>query len=67
MHAVDGIDMCLYEKQIFCLLGHNGAGKTTTINLLTGMLPKSKGQILIEGRDIDYELDDIRKNVGLCN
>lgn len=27
------------------LLGHNGAGKTTTINLITGMISKSKGKI----------------------
>lgn len=36
--AVDHLSLTLYEKQIFCLLGHNGAGKTTTISLLTGLL-----------------------------
>jgi ABC-type multidrug transport system ATPase subunit len=29
--AVDGINLRMYEGQIFALLGHNGAGKTTTI------------------------------------
>lgn len=47
--AVDGIELCLYEKQIFCLLGHNGSGKTTTINMLTGMLPKTSGNANIAG------------------
>lgn len=41
--AVDNLSFCLYEKQIFCLLGHNGSGKSTTINLLTGMLEKNSG------------------------
>jgi ATP-binding cassette subfamily A (ABC1) protein 3 len=47
----------MYENEIFCLLGHNGAGKTTTINLMTGMLAKDSGKIIINTHDIDYELD----------
>lgn len=39
--AVDGVSLDLYERQIFCLLGHNGAGKTTSINLLTGLIEKT--------------------------
>lgn len=31
--AVDGVDLTMYEGQIFALLGHNGAGKTTTISM----------------------------------
>ncbi len=41
--AVDSLSLCLYEQNIFCLLGHNGAGKTTTINVLTGMIQKTSG------------------------
>ena len=36
--AVDGVNVRMYEGQIFALLGHNGAGKTTTISMLTGMV-----------------------------
>lgn len=39
--AVNGINVKMYEDQIFCLLGHNGAGKTTTISMLTGLIPSS--------------------------
>jgi ABC-type multidrug transport system ATPase subunit len=42
--AVEGVNVRIYEGQIFALLGHNGAGKTTTIQMLTGMLKPSKGQ-----------------------
>lgn len=39
--AVDGVNMKMYDSQIFALLGHNGAGKTTTISMLTGLIKKS--------------------------
>ena len=36
--AVDGVNIRMYEGQIFALLGHNGAGKSSTLKMLTGML-----------------------------
>jgi ATP-binding cassette, subfamily A (ABC1), member 3 len=41
--AVDGVNVRMYEGQIFALLGHNGAGKTTMISMLTGMLKATEG------------------------
>lgn len=41
LKAVNNVSLSLYEKNIFCLLGHNGAGKTTMISLLTGLISKS--------------------------
>ncbi|EAR96798.2 transporter family ABC domain protein (macronuclear) [Tetrahymena thermophila SB210] len=64
--AVDHLSLTLYEKQIFCLLGHNGAGKTTTISLLTGLLQKNQGKIIMNGLDFDQNKDQIRQNIGLC-
>jgi len=48
------------------LLGHNGAGKTTTISLLTGLYEKTSGQISMYGMDLDKQLIEIRKHIGLC-
>jgi ABC-type multidrug transport system fused ATPase/permease subunit len=64
--AVAGVDMTMYEGQIFALLGHNGAGKTTVINMLTGMLPPSSGTMAIWGRDAVTELAAIRRDLGVC-
>jgi len=36
--AVDGVNIRMYEGQIFALLGHNGAGKSSTLKMLTGMV-----------------------------
>lgn len=41
--AVRGVNMKMYDSQIFALLGHNGAGKTTVISMLTGLIKKSSG------------------------
>ena len=48
------------------MLGHNGAGKSTTINLLTGMLKPTNGNIELIGMNYDNNLNEIRKNIGLC-
>ena len=41
--AVKGVNMKMFDGQIFALLGHNGAGKTTVISMLTGLIEKSQG------------------------
>ncbi|CAD8050496.1 unnamed protein product [Paramecium sonneborni] len=66
LNAVDNISLHLYESQIFCLLGHNGAGKTTAINLLTGMIQKTSGQVSMYEMNLDTQLGQIRKSLGLC-
>src|SRR5262249_24809279 len=50
--AVRGIDFKLAAGARHALIGPNGAGKTTFINLLTGVLPPTRGRVLFSGRDI---------------
>ena len=52
LRAVDGVNLRIYEGQIFALLGHNGAGKTTTISMLTGMLRPTTGFATVYGYDV---------------
>ena len=67
LRAVDGVNVRMYEGQIFALLGHNGAGKTTTISMLTGMLRPSAGFATVYGYDVfQYDLDDVRRFMGVC-
>jgi len=64
--AVDGVSFNLYKSQIFALLGHNGAGKTTTISMITGLFDSSEGTTKVFGLDIQNDLDEVRKTMGVC-
>ena len=64
--AVKGVNMKMYDSQIFALLGHNGAGKTTTISMLTGLIKKSQGSAICYDTDLFENMDDIREFMGVC-
>ena len=50
--AVNGLDLTMYNGQIFALLGHNGAGKTTTLSILTGLIEPTDGNAEVFGINI---------------
>jgi len=64
--AVDEVSYNMYKGQIFVLLGHNGAGKTSTISMITGLYPPTSGTVNIFGLNIQKDLDEIRKVMGIC-
>lgn len=63
--AVQGISFVVHKGELFAFLGLNGAGKSTTINMITGALRKDEGTILINGLNIDANIDNIRSQVGI--
>jgi branched-chain amino acid transport system ATP-binding protein len=50
--ALDGVSMAVHENELVSVVGPNGAGKTTLVNLLTGLLAPSTGEILFMGKPI---------------
>lgn len=54
---INDLSVNFYGGEIFCLLGHNGAGKSTTINLLTGLLGVTSGDIDILGLSYPSDMD----------
>ncbi len=64
--AVKGLNVELFEGQIFALLGPNGAGKSTTISMLTGLLEPSSGTATVYGNDVSDEMDTVRESLGVC-
>ncbi|MDY3250591.1 MAG: ABC transporter ATP-binding protein [Candidatus Choladocola sp.] len=50
--AVDHVNLDMKEHTIHSLIGPNGAGKTTTVNLITGVLSKTEGTVMFDGKDI---------------
>ncbi|KAF4733565.1 hypothetical protein FOZ63_023779, partial [Perkinsus olseni] len=66
VRAVDGLDLTMYRDELFVLLGHNGAGKSTTINVLSGMLVPSSGEVTVYGHKVPTEMPVIRRSMGVC-
>lgn len=62
--AVDHLNFHVEKGQIYGFLGPNGAGKSTTMNMMTGYLAPTEGQILINGYDVAEEPGKARKCVG---
>ena len=66
VRALNGISVDFYKGQITALLGHNGAGKTTMMSILAGLTSSTEGMVLIDGKNVRYELEAVRRNLGLC-
>lgn len=54
------------QGQIHGLLGENGAGKSTLANIICGELKPSKGQILIDGKEVHFSSPKDAINTGIC-
>ena len=62
--ALQGIDLTVKEGEIMGLLGPNGAGKSTTMNIMTGYLSATSGEVKINGHDILTEPIETKKSIG---
>jgi len=64
--AVQEIDFKINAGERHALIGPNGAGKTTFINLLTGVLRPTQGQVLLAGNDITSKAQAERVKLGIA-
>jgi ABC-2 type transport system ATP-binding protein len=62
--AVNDISFKVGKGEILGFLGPNGAGKSTTMNMLTGYISSTSGQILINGTDILEDPKKAKANIG---
>lgn len=62
--AVDNISFEIDDGEIIGLLGPNGAGKSTTMNMLTGFIEPTSGEILINGVNISKKSKKAKSNIG---
>jgi ABC-type branched-subunit amino acid transport system ATPase component len=63
--ATDDVSFVVEAGARQALIGPNGAGKTTLINLLTGVLKPTAGQVLLQGRDVTHLKSSARVRMGL--
>ena len=62
--AVDNISFKIEEGEIIGLLGPNGAGKSTTMNMITGYIEPTEGEIVINGYDISKKPRKANSQIG---
>ena len=62
--AIQDISFSLEKGKIYGLLGPNGAGKSTTMNIMTGYIAATSGEVIIEGHDIFKEAEEAKKHIG---
>jgi len=64
-HALKSINLDIRRGEIFALLGPNGAGKTTLISIICGIVNRTEGVVLVDGRDIVADYRAVRSLIGL--
>ena len=62
--ALNGVDLHLNEGDFVTVIGGNGAGKSTTMNIITGYLGATSGEVKINGFDIFAQPEEAKKCVG---
>lgn len=62
--AVSNLSFKVEQGQIYGFLGPNGAGKSTTMNIMTGYLSATEGEIIIDGHSIFDEPEEAKKHIG---
>lgn len=62
--AVSDLSFTIEKGQIYGFLGPNGAGKSTTMNIMTGCLAATSGEVKIGGHDIFEEAEEAKKLIG---
>jgi len=62
--AVDHISFEVKDGEVVGFLGPNGAGKSTTMNMITGFIEPTEGQIIVNGFDISKKPKKAKKQIG---
>src|SRR5438270_13290062 len=64
-HALKAVDLAFEAGEIHAIVGENGAGKSTLIKLLTGVYPRSAGEVFWQGRSVALATPHEAINLGI--
>ncbi|WP_334104517.1 ABC transporter ATP-binding protein [Muricomes intestini] len=62
--ALDNVSFSIYKASVIGLLGKNGAGKSTLMNIMTGYLPATVGDVVVDGRSMGDAPQEVKSKVG---
>src|SRR3972149_8547669 len=62
--AVTDVSFSLQAGEVLGYVGPNGSGKTSTVNMITGLIAPTSGEVWFQGRRIDDDLVGYRRHVG---
>ncbi len=65
LQALKGIDLTVQSGDFYALLGKNGAGKSTTIGIITSLIKKTAGMVLINGFNLEKNPIEAKMHVGV--
>ena len=65
VHALEDVDLELYPNEVLALVGDNGAGKSTLIKIIAGVYQPDKGEVLIEGKEIEIRSPRASMDLGI--
>lgn len=63
--AVQNVSFQVKKGELFAFLGVNGAGKSTTISILCGQLSRDSGEVFVDGRALEEDLQAVRSKLGV--
>lgn len=63
--AVNQVNLEVAQGDFYALLGHNGAGKSTTIGIISSLVNKTSGKVLVYGYDLDENPNMVKRHLGL--
>ncbi len=62
--AVDNVSFTVKPYEVLGYLGPNGSGKSTTVNMITGLLEPTRGEVMFDGRSIQSQLIEYKRRLG---
>ena len=63
-YVLNDVSLEIEDGDIYAFIGHNGAGKTTLIKSIVGILPFEKGEIFINGIDVNQNPEESKKTIA---
>ena len=59
VHALNNINLCVKDGEFLAIVGSSGCGKSTLLNIMSGMIKPTKGQVLIDGEELNFNKHNI--------